>query len=40
MVFDKAREDPHHANAYGPTITYDFPAGDKKQDEKDDQLID
>ena len=39
VVFDKVLEDPHQPNAYGATITYDLPAGDRKQDEKDDQLI-
>jgi len=39
VVFDKVRENPHQPNAYGATVTHDLPAVDRKQDEKDDQLI-
>ena len=39
MVFDKVHEDLHQPNAYSATVTYDLSTADKKQDEKDDQLV-
>lgn len=39
LVFDKVRHDPTNPEAYGATITYDLPLGDKRGQVEPDEII-